>query len=56
MTKIPCDPLGGNYRYAYDSTLGTYSLYACLENSNDKEKSFPTPGDCPIAAYVVTNP
>ncbi len=56
MTKIPCDPLGGSYRYAYDSTLGRYSLYACIENRNDSEKSTTTPGDCPIAAYVVTNP
>lgn len=56
MTKLPCDPLGGSYQYDYDGTTGRYTLYACIENSNDSEKAYPTPGDCPIAAYVVTNP
>lgn len=36
MSKVPCDPLGGNYVYASDAT--TYSVVTCLENSSDIEK------------------
>lgn len=36
MQKIPCDPLGEDYIYAY--TLGSYTLYACLENTSDSAR------------------
>ena len=38
MQTVPCDPLGGNY--TYQSTDGiTYTLYACLENESDSQKT-----------------
>ncbi len=68
MTKVPCDPLssstfnGGNYYYT--STSGaTYTLAACLENSNDGDMDSTTTspgafsGSCPSGKfYVLTNP
>lgn len=69
MQKIPCDPSGigwyntGNYYYYSDGT--TYELGACLENTNDSEKTgAPTRatvgGDC-VTSYqgtyfIVKNP
>ncbi len=56
MVKVPCDPLGGNYTYASDGT--TYTLVACLENSNDAEAS----GSCSGSggrtgvSYTLQNP
>lgn len=40
MQKVPCDPLNsGKYVYTYLSSNGnTYSLYSCLENTNDSQK------------------
>lgn len=68
MAKVPCDPLsaasfnGGNYYY--DSATGTtYTLAACLENSNDGDSDSTTAapgsfsGSCSSGKYyVLTNP
>ncbi len=37
MTKVPCDPLNTTTGYTYTSGGTTYSIIACLENSNDTE-------------------
>ena len=36
LQKIPCDPKGGSYTYTPSGN--GYTLYACLENKNDKDK------------------
>jgi len=57
MRTIPCDPLGGSYQYQGTST--TYTLVACIENSNDADstKIQPTGFNCASGNYfVVTNP
>lgn len=58
MSKIPCDPLGGDYSYVYSS--GGYTLVACLENSNDVDKAqeLVRIGFCEgkPAAYMLQNP
>lgn len=39
MQKVPVDPLNtGKYIYTYSSGGTTYSLYSCLENTNDLQK------------------
>lgn len=68
MTKVPCDPLssstfnGGNYYYTSPAGA-TYTLAACLENSNDGDTDSTTTspgafsGSCPSGKfYVLTNP
>jgi len=68
MTKVPCDPLssasynGGNYFYT-SATGATYTLAACLENSNDGDTDSTatspgaTSGSCSSGKYyVLTNP
>ena len=58
MSTIPCDPLTGN-PYQYKATGTTYTLVACLENSNDQDidpnppSGFPCPNN---SDFVVTNP
>lgn len=37
MQKIPCDPLSSSTSYTYASGGTTYSIIACLENSNDTQ-------------------
>ncbi|MBU2632355.1 prepilin-type N-terminal cleavage/methylation domain-containing protein [Patescibacteria group bacterium] len=40
MKKIPCDPQNPTtqkYVYSYSATNGTYTIKACLENSNDSQ-------------------
>jgi general secretion pathway protein G len=59
-SKIPCDPLGGDYQY--NKNGATYTLTACLENGNDGEieKNNNTPVNCDgsttLWKYIVTNP
>ncbi len=61
MKSIPCDPSTGS-NYIYTSTDGTsYTLYACLENEQDPDKST-DPADSgvcttsPDVPFKVTNP
>ena len=71
MAKIPCDPSGtnywngGNYYYGYSSVTRTYTLGACIENTNDADPQVTSTSpsgsssDCPNLPgkyYVVTNP
>lgn len=56
MQSIPCDPLSGSTGYYYSSTGTTYSLTACLENSNDSQKDSTTYSSCTTGSYTVTNP
>lgn len=37
IPKVPCDPLNTSTGYTYTSGGTTYSIIACLENSNDPE-------------------
>jgi general secretion pathway protein G len=60
MKKIPCDPLGDTYFYIQLNSGGGYSIYACLENSSDKDLGT-TPAACgaPRASryiFTVNNP
>jgi len=68
MQKIPCDPLSAAaYTYIYDSTKGSYSLFACLEDVDDKDRDdvdggtkdscgpSPTPPDQKVS-YTLQNP
>ena len=62
LQKIPCDPLNtGQSVYTYNSSGTTYSLVACLENTNDSQKD-PTndvtycTGGTTNWSYTVTNP
>ena len=67
MKKIPCDSLGttyynnGNYYYTSDGT--TYTLAACLENTNDGDSNNTTTAPtgssgCPNGSkyFVLQNP
>ena len=39
IQKVPCDPMNtGQHVYTYISTGTSYSLIACLENTNDLQK------------------
>lgn len=39
MQKVPCDPVTGDpYIYTAAADGSTYTLFGCLENSNDSEK------------------
>lgn len=40
LSKLPCDPQGGNYQYCSPSSL-IYQVRACLENANDQGKDSP---------------
>ena len=55
MQSIACDPLSSG-GYFYSSTGATYSLTACLENSNDSQKDSTSYSSCTTASYTVTNP
>jgi type II secretion system protein G len=62
MKKTPCDPLQTTTRYFYlpSGTLTSYTLYACLENTKDKDKNTtttrPTGGAvCTSGVYYVVN-
>jgi prepilin-type N-terminal cleavage/methylation domain-containing protein len=61
MSKIPCDPLNtGQYTYVYSTTGTTYTLIACLENTNDSQKDSSNNAKCTGGttnwSYTVTNP
>jgi general secretion pathway protein G len=55
LQKIPCDPLMGG-PYAYTSAGTTYSLRACLENSNDPQKDATNNCTGWAASFTVNNP
>lgn len=61
MSKIPCDP-STSANYAYSSTGLTYTIYACLENTNDQDRdaSDGQAGDlCSstgVVSYTLKNP
>lgn len=51
----PTDPVTGRtYRYDYDSSANTYSLYAALENTNDKDVKQTGTGQPDPAGWAVT--
>lgn len=62
IQKIPCDPTAQAYnngRYFYSLNGSTYILRACLENTNDKDRTPPpatTTGCSSLTFYEVTNP
>lgn len=72
LKKVPCDPSGTSYwntgRYSYtvptgsSSDANTYTLAACLENTNDSDPSNtaspqnPSSGCSSNFWYVLTNP
>ncbi|HVZ11781.1 MAG TPA: prepilin-type N-terminal cleavage/methylation domain-containing protein [Patescibacteria group bacterium] len=68
MTKIPCDPLGanqaynnGNYYYGSTDNGVTYSIGACIENTNDTDSNDVTTfaganASCTTKYYVLQNP
>lgn len=58
MQKIPCDPLTSS-SYTYTSNGTTYSLIACLENSNDSQRDGTNVAPCNGTtnfSFTVTNP
>ncbi|HVA96275.1 MAG TPA: prepilin-type N-terminal cleavage/methylation domain-containing protein [Candidatus Acidoferrales bacterium] len=65
MQKIPCDPLNrGQYLYHYtvNGAGTTYTIIACLENTNDQQKDKPSNNSTYCAggttnwSFTVTNP
>ena len=62
MQKVPCDPLGGSYKYALtNSSIYSYNLIACLENNSDSQKdtTLPNPNPCNQStnfSYTLVNP
>lgn len=57
MQKVPCDALGGSYTFS--STGTTYSIIACLENTNDSQKDAANVPPCNGTtnwSYTVQNP
>ena len=61
MQEIPCDPLGtAPFVYSYTSAGGgaTYSLFSCLENTNDPQKDSSNNAACTGASwsFTVANP
>ena len=63
MTKIPCDPSGTTWynsgNYFYSLAGNTYTLRACIENSNDTDQNVVVmlPSDCSSTkGYELTNP
>ena len=63
LKKSPCDPtLNLSYYYLPSGTATSYTLYACLENTRDKDKNTttnrPTGGTACTSGtyYVVTDP
>ena len=60
MSRFPCDPAGTNVKYYYSSVtpFSTYTLGACLDNANDKEKTAQNgmPACASGTYFTVTNP
>ncbi|MCL6096137.1 MAG: type II secretion system protein GspG [Patescibacteria group bacterium] len=54
MSKVPCDPLGASY--IFSSTGSTYSITACLENTNDSQKDQANACSLPYWSYTLTQP
>lgn len=57
MQKVPCDALGGSYTFSSAGT--TYSITACLENTNDSQKDVANVPPCNGTtnwSYTVQNP
>ena len=61
MKKVPCDPITGS-AYKYTSVDGsTYTLFGCLENSNDSDRDT-DPADASVCStssnvpFKLTNP
>lgn len=59
MQKVPCDPLSGGYTYtpSSGSCVPSYTLVACLENTNDSARD--ATDSCPAVdrvSYTITNP
>ncbi len=55
MAKVPCDPSTGS-SYSYTSTGATYTLYACLENSNDSQLDSTNKCSGTTYSFTVQNP
>lgn len=55
LQKLPCDPSTNN-KYSYAVSGGTYTLFACLENSNDSQRDAAKQAACAKASYTVTSP
>ncbi|HSX08902.1 MAG TPA: prepilin-type N-terminal cleavage/methylation domain-containing protein [Candidatus Saccharimonadales bacterium] len=57
IQKIPCDP-STKASYIYTTTGTTYTLTACLENTNDSQKDSTNNAACTAgtASYTVNNP
>ena len=66
MQKIPTDPNGSSYynggSFWYQSNGSTYTLVACIENTNDQDQNAQSsapnnaPADCTGLYYVLQNP
>jgi len=54
MTKVPCDPLGGDYTYT-SADGSTYTIYACLENPEDNQRDTSPSGSC-TTSFTLNNP
>jgi general secretion pathway protein G len=57
MQKVPCDPKDKtiNYQYTKNSDF-TYTLYGCLENTNDPDKTANVACTTSGYSYTVSNP
>lgn len=58
LKQVPCDP-DTNTRYNYQTNgtpPSTYTMFACLENANDKEKDNPKKAGCSRASFTVLSP
>lgn len=58
IQKIPCDPSDSSQSYIYNQiSASSYTLTACLENVNDKDRDIPVNplGAC-ITTLTVTSP
>ncbi len=59
MQKIPCDPSSSASNpllYVYSSDGATYSLTACLENTNDSQKDSTNACGSAAVSYTLQNP
>lgn len=65
LQKIPCDPVlhpysnqGWGSEYLYNRpTTSTYTIIACIENTNDADPNIVTDNRCPKGeAFSVSNP
>lgn len=60
MQKVPCEPRGSGYyndgNYYYNSSGSTYTIAACLENTNDSDNNNSTsnPGGTAGSCTAIT--